>query len=45
MHALIELALVAAVVFFALLGLLRVARELIRPPMFLAPPDSGDDEL
>ena len=45
MHAMIKLALIAGLVCLALLGLLRVARELIRPPMFLVRPDSKHEEL
>jgi hypothetical protein len=44
MRGLIELALILAVIGLAALGLLRVARELIRPPLLLVRPDSEDEE-
>jgi len=39
----IKLVLIAGILCLAILGLLRVARELIRPPMFLVRPDSEDE--
>jgi hypothetical protein len=44
-HSIIKLALIAGVLCFALLGLLRITRELIRPAVISAQPEGEDEEL